>query len=200
MHQRELPAEPGGRIPRLCGRCQARPGLGAPTRSRVRRRSDTVFVAGNSAGGCLGASAALTQNDPAFQPGFADADTSVTAAIGLDDYDGRTEGGVPESSPEAHLHADAPPFLLIHGSRDSVVPVEWVVDSPRPCGRSPGSRWSGPNCRTRSTRSTTSPLRGPGGRSTRSRPSRPGSAAIALPGFRVTIERYMTEEKRCGSA
>ena len=86
---------------------------------------DTVFVAGNSAGGYLAAFAALTQNDPAFQPGFADADTSVTAAIGLYGYYGRTEGSVPESSPEAHLHADAPPFLLIHGGRDSVVPVEW---------------------------------------------------------------------------
>ena len=30
--------------------------------------------------------AALTPNDPTFQPGFEDADTSVTAAIGLNGY------------------------------------------------------------------------------------------------------------------
>jgi acetyl esterase/lipase len=85
----------------------------------------TVFVAGNSAGGYLAAFAALTQNQAAFQPGFVDADTSVTAAIGLYGYYGRTEGDVPESSPEAHIHPDAPPFLLIHGDRDTMVPVEW---------------------------------------------------------------------------
>ena len=85
----------------------------------------TVFVAGNSAGGYLAAFAALTQNQAALQPGFADADTSVTAAIGLYGYYGRTEGSIPESSPEAHVHPDAPPFLLLHGARDSVVPVEW---------------------------------------------------------------------------
>ena len=66
-----------------------------------------VFVAGNSAGGYLAAFAALTQNQPALQPGFADADTSVAAAIGLYGYYGRTESGLPESSPEAHLHAES---------------------------------------------------------------------------------------------
>jgi hypothetical protein len=30
--------------------------------------------------------AALTPNDPTFQPGFEDADTSATAAIGLSGY------------------------------------------------------------------------------------------------------------------
>jgi acetyl esterase/lipase len=100
----------------------------------------TVFVAGNSAGGYLAAFAALTQNDPAYQPGFADADTSVTAAIGLYGYYGRTESTVPESSPEAHVHPDAPPFLLIHGDRDSVVPVEWgrrFADALRTVSRQP---------------------------------------------------------------
>ena len=42
-----------------------------------------VFVAGSSAGGHLAALAALTPNDPVFQPGFEGADTSVAAAISL---------------------------------------------------------------------------------------------------------------------
>lgn len=40
-----------------------------------------VVVTGGSAGGQLAAMVALTQNDPTYQPGFADADTSVSAAI-----------------------------------------------------------------------------------------------------------------------
>jgi acetyl esterase/lipase len=40
-----------------------------------------VFVAGSSAGAHLAALAALTSNQPAFQPGFEGADTSMTAAI-----------------------------------------------------------------------------------------------------------------------
>jgi acetyl esterase/lipase len=47
-----------------------------------------VFVAGSSAGGHLAAMAALTPNDPAFQPGFEHADTSVTAATPLYGYYG----------------------------------------------------------------------------------------------------------------
>jgi acetyl esterase/lipase len=42
-----------------------------------------LFVSGSSAGAHMASLAALTPNDPAFQPGFEDADTSVTAAIGL---------------------------------------------------------------------------------------------------------------------
>jgi acetyl esterase/lipase len=40
-----------------------------------------IFVAGGSAGGHLASLAAVTPNDPAFQPGFERADTSVTAAF-----------------------------------------------------------------------------------------------------------------------
>ena len=47
-----------------------------------------VFVAGSSAGGNLASMAALTPNDPAFQPGFEHADTSVTAAVSLYGYYG----------------------------------------------------------------------------------------------------------------
>ncbi len=84
----------------------------------------TVFVAGNSAGGYLAMFAALTQNDPAYQPGLPEADTSITAAVGLYGYYGATEGDLPESRPEAHIHAGAPPILLLHGTLDTVVPVE----------------------------------------------------------------------------
>jgi hypothetical protein len=40
-----------------------------------------VFVAGSSSGAQLAALAAFTPNDPAYQPGFERADTSVSAAI-----------------------------------------------------------------------------------------------------------------------
>jgi acetyl esterase/lipase len=100
-----------------------------------------LVVVGNSAGGYLSAFTALTANQPAYQPGFTEADTSVTAAIGLYGYYGRTEAARPESSPQAHLHSSAPPVLLVHGDRDSVVPVEsarkfaraWADVADQPC-------------------------------------------------------------------
>jgi acetyl esterase/lipase len=54
-----------------------------------------LMIAGNSAGGHLSALAALTPNDPAFQPGFEDADTSVQAAApiyGVYDFSGAMLG------------------------------------------------------------------------------------------------------------
>jgi acetyl esterase/lipase len=84
-----------------------------------------VFVAGNSAGGYLAAFAALTPGRQDLQPGFEDADTSVSGAICLYGYYGRTVHDDPDSTPAAHMHPDAPPFYLLHGHRDTVVPVEW---------------------------------------------------------------------------
>lgn len=84
---------------------------------------EALFVAGSSAGGHLAAMAALTPNDPTFQPGFERADTSVTAAICLYGYYGSLDGR-PSSSPAAYLRSDAPPFLLAHGDKDTVVLVE----------------------------------------------------------------------------
>ncbi|MFC3986117.1 alpha/beta hydrolase [Streptosporangium jomthongense] len=83
----------------------------------------TLFVAGSSAGGHMAALAALTQNDPAFQPGFEDADTSVSGAVYLNGWYGTYFGQGPESSPLAHITADAPPFLVAHGDLDPIVPV-----------------------------------------------------------------------------
>ena len=84
-----------------------------------------LFVAGSSAGGHLAAMAALTPNDPRFQPGFERADTSVTAAICLYGYYGslETDERTP-SSPQAYVRRDAPPFFVAHGDQDTLVLVE----------------------------------------------------------------------------
>ncbi|MCF6468538.1 alpha/beta hydrolase [Nonomuraea sp. MG754425] len=83
----------------------------------------TLFVAGSSAGGHMAALAALTPNDPAYQPGFERADTSVTGAIYLNGWYGSYFGQGPESAPAAHITADAPPFFVAHGDLDPLVPV-----------------------------------------------------------------------------
>jgi acetyl esterase/lipase len=111
---------------------------------------DFVAITGGSAGGHLSALAALTPNDPQFQPGFPEADTRVQAAIpfyGVYDFT-RTDGALhpmmvpfleklvikreradfPESyqsaSPITYAAADAPPFFVLHGRNDSFIPVE----------------------------------------------------------------------------
>jgi acetyl esterase/lipase len=114
---------------------------------------DFIVVTGGSAGGHLCALMALTQNDPAFQPGFEDADTTVQAAVpfygvyDLTDRDGNyrsellsltdllarvmMEVGVDEDperwasySPLDRITEDAPPMFVIHGDRDVLVPVK----------------------------------------------------------------------------
>jgi acetyl esterase/lipase len=111
---------------------------------------DFVVVTGGSAGGHLAAMVALTAGDPSYQPGFEDADTTVQACVpfyGV--YDLADRGGhypddtvdrffgpillrasrqeAPEvfaaASPHDQIHADAPPFLVIHGDLDTLVPV-----------------------------------------------------------------------------
>ena len=125
-----------------------------------------VAITGGSAGGHLCALAALTPNDPAFQPGFEDADTSVVAAVPIyGRYDWfSTEGeGRPEfvsllekfvvkrgfashrhvyvdASPIRRLRADAPPFFVLHGRDDSLIPVgeaQEFVDELRAVSKSP---------------------------------------------------------------
>lgn len=83
----------------------------------------TLFLAGGSAGAHLAATAALTAGDTGRGPGPASADTEVSAVIGFYGYYGRTEAGA-DSSPLAYLHADAPPFLIVHGSLDTLVLAE----------------------------------------------------------------------------
>ncbi|MCV7407999.1 esterase [Mycobacterium florentinum] len=108
-----------------------------------------VAITGGSAGGHLSALAALTPNDPEFQPGFEDADTSVTAAVPVyGRYDWFSTAGEGrrefvellekfvvkrklethrevylDASPIRQLRADAPPFFILHGHDDSLIPV-----------------------------------------------------------------------------
>jgi acetyl esterase/lipase len=80
-----------------------------------------VFLAGSSAGAHLAMTAALTENDPAFQPGFEHADTTVSGAIGLYGYYGPVDGKrqpLP-SSPADYAHPGAPPLLIAHGDQDT---------------------------------------------------------------------------------
>jgi acetyl esterase/lipase len=112
---------------------------------------DFLCVTGGSAGGHLTALVALTPNDPRYQPGFEGVDTSVDAAVpfyGV--YDFTNRGGHwhedtvrlfieprvmqkrllehPEAfadySPMDQIRPDAPPFFVIHGSLDTLAPVE----------------------------------------------------------------------------
>lgn len=117
---------------------------------------DPGFIAatGGSAGGHLSSLVALTPNDPQFQPGFEDVDTRVQAAVpfyGIYDFTRlqdamhpmmlpllermvvkRPRSTSPEqyvaASPVTHIRPDAPPFFVLHGRNDSLVPVEQARD------------------------------------------------------------------------
>lgn len=111
-----------------------------------------IIVTGGSAGGHLAALVALTANDPRYQPGFEEVDTSVRACVpvyapyDLGELLGNRKGGeaqvverlarwvmgatvdeAPElyrdASPLALVHENAPPFFVIHGTHDNLVPV-----------------------------------------------------------------------------
>lgn len=86
-----------------------------------------ILLAGGSAGAHIAAMAALTPGRPELQPGFERADTSVSGVVALYGYYGRLEAsGQPpraglSSSPRDHVHPGAPPFLVVHGTQDSLV-------------------------------------------------------------------------------
>ena len=86
---------------------------------------ERIFLAGGSSGAQLAAVAALTPSDPRFQPGFETADTSVCAAIALYGHYGWSDArpDAEPSSPLAYIRADAPPFFIAHGDRDTVLPA-----------------------------------------------------------------------------
>ena len=70
-----------------------------------------VVLVGSSAGAHLALTAALT----------ADAETPVAAVVGLYGYYGRAEAAGC-SAPIAHVHAQAPPVMIVHGAQDTLVP------------------------------------------------------------------------------
>jgi acetyl esterase/lipase len=109
-----------------------------------------VAVTGGSAGGHLAAMLALTAHDQSLQPGFEDVDTAVQACVphyGVYDFtaDSGTksaqqrldsllrrvvmarEARYPDdfraASPISRITEDAPPFFVIHGRNDTLVPV-----------------------------------------------------------------------------
>lgn len=109
-----------------------------------------VTIAGVSAGGHLAALAGLTANDPELQDELPEgSDTSVDAVVGIyGRYDWEDRSTVErvrfvdflervvvrrkiakhpdlfrKASPIARVHAEAPPFLVVHGTGDSVIPV-----------------------------------------------------------------------------
>src|SRR4030095_13298362 len=98
----------------------------------------------------LAALVALTANEPAYQPGFEHVDTSVRACVafyGVYDFTDRhgvwPHGGLAkllrqrvmkaaleeareayeQASPMSRVGAHAPPFFIVHGDRDTMVPV-----------------------------------------------------------------------------
>jgi acetyl esterase/lipase len=113
--------------------------------------TDFVAVTGGSAGGHLAALMGLTANLPELQPDHLETDTSVQACIpfyGIYDflvrydqhpnrqtYERFLTGKVlhetlqdnpdlwDQACPVAQIHADAPPFMVVHGSLDSLAAV-----------------------------------------------------------------------------
>ncbi len=128
---------------------------------------DFVAVAGCSAGGHLAALAGLTADDPEYQEHLPEgSDTSVDAVVGIYgryDWEDRSTAErerfvdflervvvnkrqnrhgelFRKASPIAQVHPDAPPFLVVHGSADTVIPVEQArgfVERLRAVSRSP---------------------------------------------------------------
>ena len=109
-----------------------------------------IAVAGCSSGGHLTALAGLTGNDPQMQADLPEgSDTAVDAVVGIyGRYDwedrstaererfvdflervvvkrnfARHRDTFRRASPIARVHPDAPPFLVIHGTNDTVIPV-----------------------------------------------------------------------------
>ncbi|MGV0744053.1 alpha/beta fold hydrolase [Mycolicibacterium sp. XJ870] len=128
-----------------------------------------VTIAGCSAGGHLAALAGLTPNHPELQADLpAGSDTTVDAVVGIYgryDWEDRSTAErarfidflervvvkrridrhpeiFRQASPIAQIHPDAPPFLVIHGTGDTVIPVAQArsfVDRLKAVSRAPVS-------------------------------------------------------------
>ena len=112
-----------------------------------------LAVSGGSAGGHLCALVALTPNEPEWQPGFEEADTSVDACVpfyGVHDVTGDPESSglhgpglvdllqrrvmkrtvfedavvFEQASPERRIAESAPPMFVIQGANDTLVPPQ----------------------------------------------------------------------------
>ncbi len=122
-----------------------------------------IAITGGSAGGHLVALAALSANDASLQPGFEQADTSVQVVVPLygkfdvfgeatpdptmEDFMARNVFPGPRAQHEAlwramqptsHLQRlskdDAPPFFVLHGTNDVLIPLHearWFVERMR---------------------------------------------------------------------
>ncbi|MFB3080080.1 MAG: alpha/beta hydrolase fold domain-containing protein [Lysobacterales bacterium] len=113
--------------------------------------ADFLAITGGSAGGHLSSLAALTPNKAEWQPGFEQADTSISAAVPfygvydlldrdnirgamsmestLEKYVFKTSKASDadhwdDASPLSHVSATAPPMFVLQGSHDSLVWVE----------------------------------------------------------------------------
>jgi acetyl esterase/lipase len=111
-----------------------------------------IAVTGGSAGGHLSSLVALTPNEPEWQPGFEDLDTSVDACLpfygvydltGAPDRSGAYGPGLVEllerrvmkvpreedpvrferASPDRRITSSAPPMFVCHGVNDTLVPL-----------------------------------------------------------------------------
>ena len=111
-----------------------------------------IAISGGSAGGHLSALVALTPDEPEWQPGFEDADTSVDACVpfyGVYDLTRDASGPGPfgpdmvtmlekmvfkvkiadyrdlfeAASPTYRVTPSAPPMFVLHGANDTLVPV-----------------------------------------------------------------------------
>ena len=108
---------------------------------------DYLILTGGSAGGHLSALATVTPSDPVWQPGFEDADTSVSGCVpfyGVYDFDsddayaksmrrflsrvvfprGATTDDFRNASALHRLTDDVPEFLVVHGANDSLANIE----------------------------------------------------------------------------
>jgi acetyl esterase/lipase len=111
-----------------------------------------IAVCGGSAGGHLASLVALTADEPEYQPGFEQADTSVTACVPMyGAFDFTDRHGIrgaradmaamlekqvlktsrdldrqawEKASPIYRVRPDAPPFLVVHGTHDSLLWIE----------------------------------------------------------------------------
>ncbi|HJS97048.1 MAG TPA: alpha/beta hydrolase [Solirubrobacteraceae bacterium] len=84
---------------------------------------DRIVLAGSSFGARLATLAGFTTNDPAFQPGFEHADTSIAAVVGLYGYYGTVDSRQSlASSPFDYAERGCPPLLIVHGDQDTLTP------------------------------------------------------------------------------